>query len=226
MFFVSGYHKTGTVFLKHLFMKIHESTPLNYIFNYHFSNILDDDIKINKCIVILRNPYEIICSGVRYHKISSEAWLHEPNRVGNKTYQEHIHTLNEDAEILFEMNYCTKHTINTMYNDVKNRNFKNQVLFIKLEDFYDNKNIPIIANKIKVHLQEEVVLEESILINCIQTCLTHDYHRTHKENNYTYPDLFDRKHYECFDNLFPTDLFEILNTESCLTQYHRILLDE
>ena len=53
-------------------------------------------------------------------------------------------------KIIFELRNATYNTIENIYNDIKNRNFNNNILIKKLEDLYNknNKNnIEIICKK-------------------------------------------------------------------------------
>ena len=47
--------------------------------------------------------------------------------------------LSENDKIIFEMDNKAYNTITNIYNDVKNRNFNNNILFIKIEDLYNEK---------------------------------------------------------------------------------------
>jgi hypothetical protein len=213
MLIVGSYHKTGTALFSNIFMEIKKlcKTKLKYKFNNHFNLISDHEIKNNKCIIIIRNPYEMICSGMRYHQISDEEWLHIPKKeFDNETYQQKINSLDDDEKILFEMNNCGLWNITAMYNDIKNRNFNNNILVIKLEDFYDIENLPKICNDIKNHINDENISYGNIL-NGFKNKLKINYHRTNKENIYTYPKLFKKIHYTEFNKIFPNDLLEILD---------------
>jgi hypothetical protein len=208
MFIIGSYHKTGTVLLSNIFEKLNqiEKKKLNYIFYENFGSCTDNEIKHHKSVVIIRNPYEMICSGVRYHQISSESWLNEKKDFyENKSYREKLLMLDDDDKILFEMNNCAKYNIGLMYNDIKNRNYNDNILFIKLEDLIDNNKLPELCKKIIKHLNEEFAYD-----NFIQACLTclnlGLNHRTHFDNTYTYIQNFKNIHYEEFDKLFPSDL--------------------
>ena len=78
MIIVGSYHKTGTVLIATIFEILHklEKKQFDYKMYHHFNECKDEEIANNKCIVIIRNPYEMICSGVRYNVNSSEKWLH------------------------------------------------------------------------------------------------------------------------------------------------------
>ncbi len=89
-------------------------------------------------------------SGVRYHQITDEKWCNEKRKTLNDlSYKEHIKKLDFDDKIIFEMENTSKNAIKGIQGDMKNRNFNNNVLFLKQEDLYDKKNIPNICEKIK-----------------------------------------------------------------------------
>tara|TARA_B100000900_G_C20008059_1_gene484606 strand:+ start:253 stop:501 length:249 start_codon:yes stop_codon:yes gene_type:complete len=60
-------------------------------------------------------------------------------KYNNKTYKEYMKNLSENDKIIFEMDNKAYNTITNIYNDVKNRNFNNNILFIKIEDLYNEK---------------------------------------------------------------------------------------
>lgn len=93
-------------------------------------------------------------SGVRYHQIASEPWLDSKRSdLNGLSYRQHLQNLSLDEKITFEMENNARRTINRVYNDIKNRNFNSNVLFIKLEDLYDKKSIPGICKKYRSSLQ-------------------------------------------------------------------------
>ncbi len=212
MIIIGSYHKTGTALFHKIWKQYFKSDTTKFTFNSHFNRVPDDDIKNHKCIVIIRNPYEIIMSGTRYHQITREKWVHiKKEEYNNKTYQEHILSLNQDDKILFEMNNAGKRTINFMYNDIKNRNFNNNVLFIRLEDLYDNENISKICKKISSHAG--MYINTEFLIRCFKNTLSKNFHRTNSKNKYTYTEHFKDFHYSRFAGLFPEDLMKVLMYE-------------
>lgn len=217
MFIIGSYHKTGTVLFKNIFNKYKERNDrFNYQFYDHFNRVDNNTIKNNKCLVIIRHPYEIIISGVRFHQITDEKWCHQPTKnLGGNTYQQHIKSLPDDKKILFEMGHFASYTIKNIYNDVKNRNFNNNILFLKLEDLYIKENIPDICQKIKDHFKvDEVDGEDNVnldeLISCFNECLNIPYHRTHEKNEYTYQKHFKPTHFNRIKKLFPDDLLKVL----------------
>lgn len=208
---IGSYHKTGTVLFSAIWIKYFNQKTKDYKIYEHFNYVTDDMIKNTKCVVIIRHPYEIIMSGVRYHQKTSEIWCNQKEKnLNNLSYKQHIQNLNFDDKIIFEMENCGYNTINAIYNDMKNRNFNNNVLFIKLEDLYKKKNIPIICKKIKEHCKSSVNIDSDKLINSFLKKLNISFHRTNKNNSYTFNKYFKEHHINHFNNLFPKDTLEIL----------------
>ena len=125
------------------------------------------------------------------------------------SYREYIQKLSTEQKIIFEMSNAAYYSIMSIYKDMKFRNLSNNILFIKLEDLYNIKNIPIICAKIKNHLLP-IYIQKDELLSIMRNKLSNDYHRTNKSNNYTYHRSFKLQHKKKFDQLFPKDIFKIL----------------
>lgn len=210
MIIVGSYHKTGTVLFENIWDTYFDNKKC-YTFNNHFNEISDDEIKNTKCIVIIRHPYERIMSGVRYHQSTEEVWANKKQKnLNNLSYKQHINKLNMDDKIIFEMNNSGKYAIKSIYNDMKNRNFNNNVLFIKLEDLYIKENIPDICEKIKEHCNPSINIDVNKLTNCFLNALNKSFHRTNYNNTYTFNEYFKEHHINHFINTFPEDTLKIL----------------
>ena len=101
---IGSYHKTGSTLFRNIW-KYYDSinsnkavnTSVNFHHNNHFNRVNNDLIKSNKCIVIIRNPYEIIMSGVRYHQITDEKWCNiKKDKFGGLSYKQYINKLDYD----------------------------------------------------------------------------------------------------------------------------------
>ena len=221
MLIVGSYHKTGTVLIKHIFKNIYGKKMYNktlmgsnlhkFIFRNHFNSVSNEYIKNNKSVIIIRNPYEIICSGMRYHQRTIETWAQTRRKLFNGlSYKQKINSLkNDDEKLMFEMNNYARNTIKAIYNDIKNRNLNKNIYILKLEDLYDQKNLPKICKEIHKHINNKEISYNKILV-AFKTSLNIDFHRTNKKNEYTYPKLFKKIHYDRFNTLFPKDLFKVL----------------
>ena len=216
MIIIGTYHKTGTVLFKNIVSSLKKK---NYKFINQFNRLSDNQIKNNKCIIIIRNPYEIICSSMRYHQISNESWLHKkyksspfyPSENWDMSYQDKINSLkNDDEKIIFEMENSAKNTILSIYHDIKNRNYDNNILIIQLEELYDTNNIKNVCQKIIEHVKDPE-LNINKLIQIFNIHLKKNYHRTNTKNEYTFIRKFKDFHYTKFNKTFPSDLLEIMN---------------
>ena len=116
---------------------------------------------------------------------------------------------NVDDKILFEMNHTAYDTINYMYNDIKNRNFNNNIYLLKLEDLYDINNIPKICSDICRIINDKTITYD-IIYKAFVKNLKRNFHRTYQENSYTFPQLFNDIHYDEFNKLFPKDTLEVI----------------
>ena len=215
MFISGGYHKTGSVLFEEILKQcnqLHEN-KLKYKFSNHFDRIPDKVVQNNKGIVIIRHPYEIICSGMRYHQITNEKWVHVHRPKWNTTYQKHLKSLNKEDKLIFEMNECAKDTIDAIYNDMKNRNAGNNILFIKIEDLYNTNNLPNICRRITTHLNNSNINHEKLL-KAFRQKLKVNFHRTQKSNEYTFSKLFNETHYAEFNKLFPEDVLQVFGYAS------------
>lgn len=219
MIIIGSYHKTGSVLFSQIWQDYFNNKTKDYLDYNHFDRVTNDMIKNTKCVVIIRHPYEIIMSGVRYHQITSEKWCNiKTKELNNLSYKEHIKSLNFDDKIIFEMEEKSSlfsennanHTINAIYNDMKNRNFNNNILFIKLEDLYIKKKIPIICKKITEHCKISSDIDSDKLTKSFLKMLSRNFHRTNKNNSYTFNEYFKEHHINHFNKLFPKDTLKIL----------------
>jgi hypothetical protein len=216
MFIAGGYHKTGSVLFEEILKKCNElhGNKLTYNFSNHFDRVPDKMVHNHRGIVLVRNPYEIICSGMRYHQITNEKWVHVHRPKWNTTYQKQLKSLSEENKLLFEMNHCAKDTIHAIYNDMKNRNANNTVLFIQIEELYDKAHLPDVCRRIAHHLNHNNSdpnnnIKCDKLLQAFRQKLKVNFHRTQAVNEYTYPKLFKERHYAEFKALFPEDVLQV-----------------
>jgi hypothetical protein len=127
--YLSCYHKTGTHFFQNLknILRKHDKENV-YIADIwsHDANKIPPNEKGVKIIHLIRHPYEIIMSGLLYHKKCTETWCVNP-RTSTKadninynfqglSYQNKLNTLNTEDGINFEMEGRSYNTIIDMYN--------------------------------------------------------------------------------------------------------------
>jgi hypothetical protein len=119
---VATHHKTGTVWMTSTFRDICKKLELRFINSGAHDKFTTDDIEPPVVIVdghgfrkfsdltgnpghrifhLIRDPRDVIVSGMRYHCVASESWLHVPKRkFGGLTYQTKLQSLADDRERL------------------------------------------------------------------------------------------------------------------------------
>ena len=123
-----GHHRCGTVWFHRIFKLIGERLELNY----HRGNqaglpsnadlFFEDHSRIDKATLppflgshIRRDPRDLIVSAYHYHLWSKEPWLHAPReKLGGRTYQEHMRSLDPEDGVIFEMERSSHHNISMM----------------------------------------------------------------------------------------------------------------
>ena len=202
---IASYHKTGTVLFYLIFNEYKKyNNKFDFQFVDHFNEVEDNTVLKSKCIVIIRHPYEMIMSAMRWHQIATaeqEPWLHE------SSYYEYINSLDTiDEKILFEIDHSAGKNINKMYENVKNRN---TVLFVKLEDLWNRTDMIEVCKKIKVHLEYDIHMDK--LVKAFEYGLTVKHpNRTNFNNCHTFTEYFKDLHYQRIKKIFPSDLLEVL----------------
>lgn len=200
---LGSYHKSGTVWLKNWFDEWAKQTSRNLVnvknerkvwkelSNTNLKNfiIFQNHTQFPRIngkalgIRIIRDPRDIILSGARYHKVSTEAWLHKRRlKYGLKTYCEKINTFQSFEETIdFEMRNAGKHTIDEMISfDTPG------FLTVKYEDLFRDFNKHEIVGKISEHL----LLKKNDTIALIEA-----FQRTHF--------LYSKKRNEHIFNAYP-----------------------
>jgi len=69
-----------------------------------------------KIVHLIRDPRDIVISGMHYHRDAREQWLHRPDPdLDGMTYQQKLNSLSDDhSRYLFEMQHNAKRTIKGM----------------------------------------------------------------------------------------------------------------
>ena len=208
MIYIGAWHKTGTNLIKKIFNKYKEEISG---FNYQYKKKLHCNfhhyiLENSRVILCIRNKYEIIKSGMRYHQTTKEEWYLRPNeRYNGLSYRDYISSIESiEEKILFEMKESAYLTITNMYEFVrdhsqyeiysktnKNHNLNDNIVFIRLEQFWTEQGREEVVNTIEKHGSKK-------------------FNKTHPGFNYTYQDYFTDSLYNEFHSLFPSDLFDIL----------------
>lgn len=135
---VVTHHKTGTIWMQTTFRQIAAKLGIRFV-RVHSDDIvpaaelvppmiffersgkfeeypeLSGDPRV-KILHVIRDPRDIVISGMHYHRKAREGWLHEPSdRFGGQTYQAQINGLATDrARYVFEMDNRAATAIRTM----------------------------------------------------------------------------------------------------------------
>ena len=132
------HHKTGTVWMQATFRQIAAKLGIRFV-RVHTDDIVPADELVApiifferggkfreypalsgnprlKIVHLIRDPRDVVISGMHYHRTSQEEWLHRPsNRFDGRTYQSEINGLATDrARYVFEMDNRAASVIRTM----------------------------------------------------------------------------------------------------------------
>ena len=149
---IGTHHKTGTVWLESVFQmlcrysgsqfvdinpevnsaaerrsKLSEaacSGSRTFLYDHH-SRFEDVDFGVGAQLHVVRDPRDIIVSGMRYHMRSDESWLHQPDtRFDGLTYQQKLLSFSNDADrYRFEYENIAGSTIVEIENIEQTGNF-------------------------------------------------------------------------------------------------------
>jgi hypothetical protein len=134
---VAMHHKTGTIWMRKTFRGI--CRKLDLVAHDFPDQNSPDELKA-PCVVVdkhsmwfkktrkreidaddrvfhlVRDPRDVVISGMHYHRMSREAWLHKPDeKFGGLTYQQKINSFSDErSRYLFEMGNKAEQTISRM----------------------------------------------------------------------------------------------------------------
>lgn len=130
--FVGSFHKTGTVLMGSIWRRAakrlefglwiqHEqpeppATPWLVCFHHHARFGAAPEGVPHRGLLMIRDPRDVIVSGMHYHCRSEEAWLHRPQpRLGGRSYQQALLDCEgHEARLLFELENAGGATIRQM----------------------------------------------------------------------------------------------------------------
>jgi len=222
--YIGAWHKTGINAIRVLFRMYKENVP---DFEFQFKKKLGIGfnhyvLEKSKVILCIRNPYETIVSGMRYHQTTKEKWCTQPHeRYNGLSYKDRISSLETDEEkVLFEMEHNSYLTITSMYDFLrdhsqyeiysktnKNHNLNDNIVFIRLEQFWTEQGRQEIVDTITSHVPD---MDKDMLAECIETHGRKKFNKTHSEFGYTYEQYFTDSLYDKFNKIFSSDLFDVL----------------
>ena len=194
--YISSFHKSGT----HLIQKIFNSTNINYKYVNGF-HIPDRALRkkkgwfnsiSNKKIVIIRNPIEMLVSSYRYIPTTTETWVDKKFKKHNyKSFRERYNSLDKVGRIRLCSEFMDK-TFVGMYDTYG----QNNVLYIKLENFYNDKSTLEELKKIEDYLDCKLDIPHLLSI-----CRT-KYNSTTSKKEYTYQDVLTLEQIETFNKRY------------------------
>ena len=151
---VGTHHKTGTVWLLHIFKQICRELGLRFEHGHGLDmpHACDVYLSYDSCfqwtgsprpckgVHLIRDPRDVLVSACFYHARSQEAWLHvKQDEFGGLTYQEKINSfVSLDDKISFEMEHAFLKNLQEMVKwDYQNPDF----LEIKYEQLINDENL-------------------------------------------------------------------------------------
>ncbi|QQA41807.1 hypothetical protein [Pelagovum pacificum] len=157
---VGTFHKVGTVLMSTVLSDFSSAAGLGmwrdgasepaeqwHICRHNHSDFesLGLDPAKHPTVVILRDPRDVIISAMKYHKKSSEAWLHRKESIyddlDGMTYQEKINSLPDDrTRLIWEFKHSGGRVTSKMLACVDSPAHAN-TLFVKLEDLMADRTL-------------------------------------------------------------------------------------
>jgi hypothetical protein len=123
---VGTHHKTGTVWMQRTFRRIAEAirrtfidlsrnmpiSPGGILFHMHSEFPAEVLATGFRGLHVIRDPRDIVISGLRYHRDAREPWLHTAvPQFGGLSYQEKLNSLSPDDQFVFELEHSARRTL-------------------------------------------------------------------------------------------------------------------
>lgn len=161
---IGTHHKTGTIWMRKVFRAIANTQDIPFMQMYRAIRLADVaqtgpqiivnwsssfpqqlmDMQHARFLHIIRDPRDVLLSGMRYHRIAplaNEKFLREPNPAwAGKNYQDHLNALPDDhARLLFEMENKHDQTVGEMlrWQDLQ-KGAETRTADIKYEDLIED----------------------------------------------------------------------------------------
>lgn len=157
MILIQTHHKTGTVWMYRVFWEIARALNLRFcylpngfafnsdIYQASEKHLPDDLISRNfRGLHLIRDPRDVILSGLHYHRKATEAWLKSPNPdFDGASYQDKLNTVGRDEQIYLEMTHVAVWTTRKMlsWNYDDHRFFE-----ARYEDLVEDQNGTVSAD--------------------------------------------------------------------------------
>jgi uncharacterized protein YabN with tetrapyrrole methylase and pyrophosphatase domain len=199
-----GYPRAGSSLLKNIiinYKKITEGFCYFFVEDFCYAK---KSLENNSPLLIKRHPYEIIMSGVRYHELGLEPWLHvKKKELNNKSYFDILKNKKTiEEKILFEIEYISSKKINKICFDIKNINNN---FWIKIEDLYSKNSQEEIADGIILKYNLKKYFKECV----VESCKT-KINKTKDNLDYTWCDIFDKEIYNSIEKFCVKDCVSIM----------------
>ena len=219
------HHKVGTSWFTSILT--HVAREFNLVFQYSQqigvnkdTDIFFDDhsrldvslLKNYRGVHLIRDPRDVIVSGMFYHRWTSESWANEPkDQWDGMTYKQKINSFdNIDDAILFEMENVGRETISEMMRwNYANENF----LEVRYEELLKNQEEQF------VNIFNHYNFSRDAVTKCIEIANNYSFERMKKRTNSEHlrrgvagdwKEHFSKKNIDLFNSLFP-DVFDILS---------------
>jgi hypothetical protein len=123
---VGTHHKTGTIWMHETFLRIALATKLQFTAMSNREDPEPADITLAhhsqfsprmlggeyRGLHVIRDPRDIVISGLHYHRKSDEGWLHLSRpKLGGLSYQQKLNSLDPDDQFSFELENAAMWTV-------------------------------------------------------------------------------------------------------------------
>ena len=179
---IGTHHKTGTIWMHGTFLRFAEATglrlsalsnrgeapPANIYFGHHSQFPLEMLRGVFRGLHVIRDPRDIVLSGLHYHRKSDEAWLHFPRpKFGGLSYQQKLNSIDPDDRFAFELKNAALWTIEELlmwrYDNPAFHEARYEDLIVDTEGAYFGRVLRFLGfDEAEIRLGTQIFLEMSI----------------------------------------------------------------